>query len=418
MTLALFVFFLFLSALFSASETSFLASSPYTLAHLEKKGSKRARLVRRLLEQLETLLGTILIGNTLANVAAASLATALFASILPDDNQAVLLSTVVTTVLLLFFAEFNPKRIAAAKPHQTAVFLVHPIRLFAILFFPFVKVFAFLSNLLIRTGKGDAPHGRGALSVEETKIMLASGVKGLSGLRKKMITEILDIGSRPVREIMTPRPKVVSLNVESSRDEVLETIRSCAFTRFPVFRGRLDNIEGVLHARDIIPYLIDNKEFNIKELLRPPFFVPESASMEKVMLELQEKNLHQAIIIDEFGNMDGIVTLEDIIEEIVGEIEDEYDGERVDWLTRVDERTYLLMGAAPVKDINQRLSLGLPEKKHFSTLAGFLLDELGRIPREQDSLVYLGHVFTVAKMAKRHISLVRVRLGADEEPKP
>ncbi|MBM3297975.1 MAG: HlyC/CorC family transporter [Candidatus Aminicenantes bacterium] len=416
-TFVLFLFFLILSGLFSASETSFLASSPYTLAHLEKKGSKRARMILALKGRMETLLGTILIGNTLANVATASLATSLFVSLLADENQAVLLSTAATTLLLLFFAEFNPKRIAAARPHQTAFLLVHPIRLFVILFYPFVKVFAFLSNLLIRTGKDEDPQGRVALSEEETKILLASGVKGLSNLRKKMITEILDIGSRPVKDIMTPRPKVVALNVESTSREVLETIRSCAFTRFPVYRGRMDNVEGVLHARDTIPYLIDNKEFEIKDVLRPPIFVPESASMEKVMLELQEKNLHQAVVVDEFGNMEGIVTLEDIIEEIVGEIEDEYDGERKDWLSRVDERTYLLLGASPVKDINRRLSLGLPEKKNYSTLAGFLLDELGRIPAERDSLVYRGHLFTVAKMAKRHISLVRVRVGEDEEPR-
>jgi len=414
-TLLLLLIFLFFCVMFSASETAFIATNPYTLAHLEKKGSKRARLIRRMLARIETLLATILIGSTLANVATASLATAIFVSLIADRNQAVLVSTIVTTLLLLFLSEFNPKRIAAAKPLQISFLLVHPIRLFMILFYPLVKVFTFLSDIIIRPVRGESSPDRGMFSEEETKILLASGVKGMSSLRKRMVTEIMDIGSRPVKDIMTPRPKVVALNIEASAAEVLETIRSCAFTRFPVYRGRLDNVEGVLHARDIIPYIIDNKDFKLKDVLRPPYFVPESASLEKVMLGLQEKNLHQAIVIDEFGNTDGIVTLEDIIEEIVGEIEDEYDGERKDWLTRVDERTYLLMGEAPVKDVNRRLSLGLPEKKNYSTLAGFLLDELGRIPREQDSLVYLGHVFTVTKMSKRHISLVRVRLGAVEE---
>ncbi|MBN2199791.1 MAG: HlyC/CorC family transporter [Candidatus Aminicenantes bacterium] len=415
----LLLFFIFLfCVMFSASETAFIATNPYALAHLEKKGSIRARMIRRMLERIETLLATILIGSTLANVATASLATAIFVSLLADANQAVLVSTLVTTVILLFFSEFNPKRIAAARPLQVSLLLVHPIRLFMILFYPLVKVFTFLSDIFIRPGKDGSSRDRGALSVDETKIFLASGVKGMSSLRKRMVTETLDIGSRPIKDIMTPRPKVVALNIEASREEVLKTIRSCAFTRFPVYRGRLDNIEGILHARDIIPYLIDNKDFKLKDVLRPPYFVPESASLEKVMLGLQEKNLHQAVVVDEFGNADGIVTLEDILEEIVGEIEDEYDGERKDWLTRVDERTYLLMGAAPVKDINRRLLLGLPEKKTYSTLAGFLLHELGRIPREQDSLVYQSHVFTVMKMSKRQISLVRVRIGADEDGRP
>ena len=417
-SLLLYALFLILSALFSASETAFLTSSPFTLAHLEKEGSKRARSVLSLLNRLESFLATILIGNTLASAAAASLATSVFVSLIPDKNRAVLLATASTTVLLLIFSEFNPKRLAAAKPHQTATLLVYPIMAFTILFFPLIKVFTFLSNLFFRRKKAQDPQGRKALNEEETKIFLASGIKGISALRKKMISEILDIGSRPVKEIMTPRPLVKAIELSSSRQEILETLRSNKFTRFPVYQGRLDRVEGVLHARDIIPYLIDNNAFTLKDMLRKPFFVPESASMEKVMLQLQENGLHLAIVVDEFGNMEGIVTLEDIIEEIVGDIEDEYGGKEEGWLTPVDERTYLIKGAASVKDINEHLALGLPEKKNYTTLTGFLLEEYGKIPREQDSLEYHGHVLTVMKMAKQHISLVQVRLKPDGEAQP
>ncbi|HEX9903133.1 MAG TPA: hemolysin family protein [Acidobacteriota bacterium] len=417
-SLLLYALFLILSALFSASETAFLTSNAYTLAHLEKKGSKRARSVLALLNRIDSFLATILIGNTLANTAAASLATSIFVSFMPDKNRAVLLATASTTVLLLFFSEFNPKRMAAAKPHQTAFLLVYPIMAFRILFYPLIKVFTFLSNLFFRRTRRQEPQGRRVLNEEETKIMLASGVKGMSALRKKMISEILDIGSRPVKEIMTPRPLVKAIELDSSRQEILEAVRSSMFTRFPVYRGRLDNIEGVLHSRDIIPYLIDNNEFTLKDVLRKPFFVPESASMEKVMLQLQENGLHLAIVVDEFGNMGGIVTLEDIIEEIVGDIEDEYGGKEEGWLTRLDERTYLIKGAASVKDVNEHLTLDLPEKKDYTTLAGFLLEEHGKIPREQDSLEYRGHIFTVVKMAKQHISLVRIRLKSEPEAQP
>jgi len=417
-SLLLYALFLILSALFSASETAFLTSNAYTLAHLEKKGSKRARSVLALLNRIDSFLATILIGNTLANTAAASLATSIFVSFMPDKNRAVLLATASTTVLLLFFSEFNPKRMAAAKPHQTAFLLVYPIMAFRILFYPLIKVFTFLSNLFFRRTQRQEPQGRRVLNEEETKILLASGVKGMSSLRKKMISEILDIGSRPVKEIMTPRPLVKAIELDSSRQEILEAVRSSMFTRFPVYRGRLDNIEGVLHSRDIIPYLIDNNEFTLKDVLRKPFFVPESASMEKVMLQLQENGLHLAIVVDEFGNMGGIVTLEDIIEEIVGDIEDEYGGKEEGWLTRLDERTYLIKGAASVKDVNEHLTLDLPEKKDYTTLAGFLLEEHGKIPREQDSLEYRGHIFTVVKMAKQHISLVRIRLKSEPEAQP
>jgi putative hemolysin len=417
-SLLLYALFLMLSALFSASETAFLASNVYTLTHLEKEGSKRARSILALLDRIESLLATILIGNTLVNVAAASLATSIFVSFIPDRNRAVLLATAATTILLLFFAEFNPKRMAAAKPHQAALLLVYPIMAFHILFYPFIKVFTFLSNLLFRRTQTEMAQGRRPLSEEETKIMLSSGVKGLSALRKKMISEILDIGSRPVKEIMTPRPLVKAIELDASRQEILKAIRSSAFTRFPVYRGRLDNVEGVLQSRDIVPYLIDNKEIILKDVLHKPFFVPESASMEKVMLQLQENGLHLAIVVDEFGNMEGIVTLVDIIEEIVGDIEDEYGGKEEGWLTRLDERTYLIKGAASVKDINKHLALGFPEKKNYTTLAGFLLEEHGKIPREQDSLTYRGHLLTVMKMAKQHISLVRVELKPGEEKRP
>jgi len=417
-SLLLYALFLILSALFSASETAFLTSNAYTLAHMEKEGSKRARSVLSLLNRLESFLATILIGNTLVNAAAASLATSIFVSLIPDKNRAVLLATASTTVLLLFFSEFNPKRMAAAKPHQAAMLLVYPIKAFTVLFYPLIKVFTFLSNLFFRKTPAQDPQGRKTWSEEETKLLLASGVKGISALRKKMISEILDIGSRPVKEIMTPRPQVKAIELNSSTPEILDAIRSCPYTRFPIYRDRLDNVEGVLHARDIIPYLIDNKEFNLSGMLRKPFFVPESASMEKVMLQLQENGLHLAIVVDEFGNMEGIVTLEDIIEEIVGDIEDEYGGKEEGWLTPVEQGVYLIKGAASVKDINEHLALGLPEKKNYTTLAGFLLEEHGKIPREQDQLEYRGHLFTVAKMAKQHISLVQVRLKPDPEAQP
>jgi putative hemolysin len=417
-SLLLYAFFLILSALFSASETAFLASNVYTLTYMEKEGSKRAHSILGLLDRIESFLATILIGNTLASVAAASLATSIFVSLIPDKNRAVLLATAATTILLLFFAEFNPKRMAAAKPHQVAFLLVYPVMAFHVLFYPFIKVFTFLSYLLFRTTRTEMAKGRKSLSEEETKIMLSSGVKGLSALRKKMISEILDIGSRPVREIMTPRPLVKAIELDASRQEILKAIRSYEFTRFPVYRGRLDNVEGVLQTRDIVPYLIDNKAFVLTDVLRKPFFVPEYASMEKVMLQLQENGLPLAIVVDEFGNMEGIVTLEDIIEEIVGGIEDEYVAKEEGWLTRLDERTYLIKGAASVKDINKHLALGLPEKKNYTTLAGFLLEEHGKIPREQDSLTYRGHLLTVMKMAKQHISLVRVQLKPKEEERP
>lgn len=409
----LFLLFLLLSAFFSSSETAIIASNPYTLDYLDKEGSKRARLVKQMMRKLENLLVTILFGNTLVNTAAASVATFIFASFMPDKREAVLLATISTTFLILFFGEINPKTFAAYNPVKVALWFIHPLRLFIVLFYPFVKVFAISSRLISRSSREQEGGKRNALNEEETKILLTTGIKGMSTLRKKMIAGILDIGSRPVKEIMVPRPQIKAIEISSPFTHILDTILSSGYSRFPVYRGRLDNVEGLIHAKDIIPHLIDNKDFSIKSLLRPPLFVPESATVEKVLLQMQENTVHLAFVVDEFGNMEGIVTLEDIIEEIIGDIQDEYDDKAEEWFHEEAENVYLVKGRAPVKEIRHLLHLDLPQKGEYTTLAGFFLFEFGRIPREGDVLTYKGCQFIVEKMTKRHISLIRIRLNPE-----
>jgi len=415
---ALLLFFLCLlvSAFFSSSETAFIASSPYSLEYREKKGSKRAGLVRRILVRTNDFLATILIGNTLVNVAAASIATSVFVTLVPDRSRAVLFATVTTTLFLLIFAEINPKTFAAHNPLRTALLFSYPVRALMVIFFPFVKLLSFITGLLVPSSRRrrDGPASR--LSEEEIRIILLSGSRGLSALRRKMISGALDINARPVKEIMIPRPEVKAIEIDWPWSRVLETVRSAGYSRYPVYRGRFDNIEGTIHTKDIISYVIDNKDFNVRSILHRPLFVPELASLEKVLLQMQESAVHMAFVVDEFGNMEGIVTLEDIIEEVVGEIRDEHDGTAEDCFARLSDRIYLVKGSAPIKEANARLSLGLPERKDYTTLAGFFLYEFGRIPAEKDSLEFGGSRLTVAKMNKRHVSLIRIELGAAKGP--
>jgi len=416
--LILFFLFLLLSAFFSSSETSFIAASPYKLDYLEKKGSRRAELVKRLLKKADNLLATILIGNTLVNAAAASVATFIFVSLIQNKNHAILFATLTTTILILILSEITPKTYAAYNPIKISFLFVQPIRFFVIIFFPFVKAFTFISSLIFPSSIKKRSGFSRSLNEEEIKVLLTKGIKGMSSLRKKMISGVLDIASRPVSEIMIPRPQVRAIEIKSSKQQILEMILSDGFSRFPVYRGRLDNIEGVIHAKDIIPYLVDNKEFNIRNILRKPFFIPESASLEKTLLQMQETTSHLVFIVDEFGNMEGIVTLEDIIEEIVGEIRDEYDLKEEDLIIQIEENVYAIKGRTSVKDINQRLALSIPEKRQYSTLAGFLLSEFGKIPRESEILNYKNYKFVVEKMIKRHINLIRLILEPEkDEPK-
>jgi putative hemolysin len=411
----LFFVCLLLSAFFSSSETAFIAVNPYSLEYQEKKGSRRASLIRKALGRTNDLLATILIGNTLVNAAAASIATSVFTGLLADRNQAVLYATAATTLLILVFGEINPKTFAAHNPLRTVHFAAYPIRVLMVLFYPLVRLFLLLTGLVMPSSRArrDDPHH--LLGEEEIKIALHAGSRGLSALRRKMISGALDIGSRPIKEIMVPRPEIKAFEVGASAEDILQAVRSTGFSRYPVFRGRLDNIVGLLHAKDLVGYLIDNKEFNAASALRTPLFVPELASLEKVLLQMQEKAVHMALVVDEFGNVDGLVTLEDIIEELVGEIRDEHDAKIEDWITRLGGQGHLVRGSAPVKEVNARLSLGIPEKRDYTTFAGFFLFEFGRIPHEKDTLDFRGHRLTVVKMSKRHISLIQVAPVAGEE---
>jgi putative hemolysin len=416
-SILLFILFLLLSAFFSASETALISCNPYTLDFLEKKGSRRARLIKRQLARVDQMLAAILIGNNLVSIAAASIATLIFLSIMPDRRHAALFATLSTTLLILFFSEINPKTFAAYHPLKVSLLVIQPIRLFVILFYPLVKGFTFFSRLFFRAAPGEGRAQARSLSEEEIRLLLTTGIKGMSSLRKRMIGGVMDIGARPVKEIMIPRLELRAIEINSSDRHILETVLSTEYSRLPVYRGRLDNIEGLVHTKDIIPYLIDNKEIDVNKILRQPFFVPESASIEKVLIQMQENAVHLAFVVDEFGTLEGIVTLEDIIEEIVGDIRDEYDETPAEWIHRDSKNVYVVKGNASVKELCQRLPLGLPQTGEFTTLAGFLFYKFGRIPREHDTLEHRGNQYVVEKMNKRHISLVRIILKSGPSEK-
>jgi putative hemolysin len=271
-----------------------------------------------------------------------------------------------------------------------------------------VKAFTFLSSLIFRSSREERPGISRTMTEDETKVLLTKGIKGMSAFRKRMIEEIMDLASRPVKEIMTPRPQVKAIEVGASKQQILEIIQTEGFSRFPVYRGRFDHIEGLIHAKDIIPYLIDNKDINLAEFLRKPLFIPESASVERVLLQMKDSAVHLAFVVDEFGSMEGIVTFEDIIEEIVGDIQDEHDDKEEAWYQAVADHVFIIKGSAAIKAINEKLPLKLPELREYTTLAGFFLYEFGRIPHEKEALDFEGHRFIVEKMNKRHISLIRV----------
>jgi putative hemolysin len=406
----LFVLCLLLSAFFSSSETAFVAVNPFSLEAREREGSRGAALARKVKGRTNELLATILIGNTLVNAAAASIATSVFVSLLPpaERGRAVLYATAATTLLLLVFSEMNPKSFAVHNPVRVTILFAYPIRAAMFALAPLAKLFSVMTGWLVPSSRTEQIGPYRALTEEEARIALHAGARGLSTLRRRIVSGALEIGSRPVREIMVPRPEIKAIAVDAPASEVLATIRTTGYSRYPVYRLRLDSIEGVVHAKDVIGYLIDKKDFVAKEIMREPIFVPESASLEKVLREMQEKAVHMAFAVDEFGNVEGLVTLEDIIEEIVGEIQDEHDDQAGAWYQQLEGGRYLIAGAAPVKDVNALLRLGIPEKKHYTTLAGFFLSVCGRLPHEKEWIDFGGRRLTVERMSKRRIALIEI----------
>jgi len=406
--LILFSLFLLLSAFFSSSETAFIATAPFKIKPLEKEGNRKAKLVRKMSAKIDNLLATILIGNTLVNAAAASIATSIFVSFIPDKNQAVLYATILTTFLILIFSEITPKTYAAHDPVKLSLLFVRPLRFFVVVFYPVVKAFMSFSRLVFPSLKKKDFGMAHALSEKEIKFLLSMGIKGMSTLRKKMIDAILEIGSRPVKEIMIPWSQTKTVEINAPMEEILHLIQSEGHSRFPVYRESLDNIAGVIHAKDLIPSLVKGKEHNLEDLLRPPLFIPESSSLESTLRMMLDRARHLVFIVNEFGNIGGIVTMEDILEEIVGEIQDEHDPEVEELITRTAKDVYVLKGKISINELNKKLSLGLPLKKEYTTLAGYFLNEFGRIPKKGDTLDYNGYSLTVEKMAKRHIETIRI----------
>lgn len=405
---ALFLLCLFLSAFFAASETAFISANPFKLSSLEAKGVRRAALIQKVRARLDRFLTTILVGNTLVNIAAASLATFLAVSLLPQNkNQAVFLATITTTGLILLFGEIGPKTLAAYHPLKLALSLVQPLRFFLFLLSPISRAIAGLIHLFVPT-TSQTPRPD-LLSEEEMKLMIMAGGNSLPQEKRQMLSAVLTITTRPIKEIMVPRPQVKAIEINCPPEKIIETILSSEFSRYPVYRGRMENIEGILYVKDLLPYLVEGRNFELKNLLHPPLFLPESASLEAALREMRTRAVHMALVVDEFGSVEGILTLEDILEEIVGEIRDETDDLAEEkWLEKKEGDIYYLRGRAPIKEIRETLGLEIPQSREYTTLAGFLLFHFGRFPQEKETLDYGPYRFTVEKITRRHLSLIKI----------
>ncbi|MBZ5553481.1 MAG: hemolysin family protein [Acidobacteriia bacterium] len=418
---------LFALAVFAAcSETALFAVNRYYIKGLAAKGNYRAKLVLAVIRRPERILATILFMSTLANVAMAAVTSTLVADLILDPHRDLVLAsaTILLTIVLLIFAEITPKTIAARHADRLALALIQPLRVMMALAQPVVVVGSGVANLIARHLDTEERKAPNLSDVALHSIIDESGVDSASTDRQKMLRGVLSLSDLAVKSVTIPRPEVTALSVDATAEEVFQTIRASGYSRIPVYRKNLDNIVGILHAKDVLPGLFERIQdlnrsrapMELVHVMRKPLFVPDTAKVDVTLKYMQRNHIHLAVVIDEHGGMEGIVTLEDLLEQIVGEIQDEHDFE-LDAIRHLSDESMLVDGDISIREMNKRLKLRLPESSHYSTLAGFLLAQSGRILVKGEEVVFDQWKFLVVETEGRRLVKVRMeRYLAEPEP--
>ena len=399
---------IFASAFFSSAETALTALGEARVSSLIDSGGKRAALLRLWQKHPDRILSALLLGNTLVNVALGSL-TALMA----DEagySHAIAILTGVTTVMLLIFGEITPKTFAKRHASGYAVFIMPLVALVYWLLFPLAWVFVQIPRALGRLTK--MPGSAESVTSQELEYMIELGARqgSIDKLREELLSSVLAFTEVLVKEIMIPRTQVVALEESASYDEALKVVTESELSRIPVYRGSLDEVVGVLHAKSLLADVrkgIAPAEFKIARYVKPAFFVPEVMKVSRLLTEMQRRKTHLAIVVDEFGGTSGIVTLEDVMEEIVGEIHDESDVE--DKRVKVLSDGVLLADAqVGIRELEEHLGVEFPEGGDYETLGGFLTATAGRVPPAGSLVVWGGLTFTVKAADDRRVLKVEI----------
>ena len=399
---------LLLSAFFSSAETAFISLQRIRLEHLVSTKVKRAGLVARMTERPEKLLSTILLGNNFFNTAAAALATVLAVSIWKEWGA--LIATIGITVVLLIFCETTPKTTATQHAERLSLVFARPIEVLAWLLTPFVVVLSWIASGFSKL-VGGTPVPRSLVSEEEIRTMISVGHKEgeVEEAEAEMLHKVFDFGDRPVREVMVPRPEVVCIERGSKINDFLALYAQSPQSRFPVFQENMDNVMGILSIKDVLMAqakgTIDGQSV-IDGLVRPAYLTPETKRISELFAEMRDKNYQMSVVVDEFGGTAGIVSLNRLVEEIVGPVGDELAVVEKEYEV-INEYTFQIDGGMRIEEANEEMELELPEGD-YETVAGFVLDLLGHIPRENEQLRYKGLKLVVTEMRGPRIEKIEL----------
>ncbi len=366
------------------------------------------------MDNARQLLISIVVGNTIVNITTASIAAILTfrlcAALGFPEKIGILLDIIVVTFVLLVTSEILPKVIAVRKPAPFARKASGLLNFFYYIFYPISFPLARFTSLL--QNQMGLRREKALLSEEELKTLADVGEEhgALQKDEKEMIHSIFEFGETMVKEIMVPRTDMVCVNINTPINQLMQIVRKKLHSRIPVYEDRIDNILGILYVKDLLPFITSRTKEKIKlqKLTRPAYFVPEQKKIDELLREFQKERIHIALVVDEYGGIAGLVTLEDIIEEIVGEIQDEYDKE-LPLYKELEDGSYIVNGRMPLEEINEELHLNLPTEEGVETISGFILSLLGSLPTAHELVEYDGYRFVVEEVAKNRILKVRIQ---------
>ncbi|MCI8464724.1 MAG: HlyC/CorC family transporter [Lachnospiraceae bacterium] len=407
------ILLLFLSAFFSSAETALLTVSQVRIRTLIEEGNKRAATLERVISNKGKMLSAILIGNNVVNLSASSLITTLV--IKKFGNAYVGIATGVITLLILIFGEISPKTMATLKAESVALRIAGTISALMKLLTPVIFIVNLLARGFLRLMRVDPDAKADVMTEKELRTIVdVSHEEGvIESEERKMINNVVDFGDAQAKDIMVPRIHMVFAREDASYDELLEIYRESMFTRIPVYRDTTDNVVGIINMKDLLFYK-KGSPFRLQDYLREAYFTYEFKKTSELFIDMRQNSMSLAIVLDEYGATAGLVTLEDLLEEIVGEIRDEYDEDELKSLQKIGEREYRVEGSMKLDDINDALELSL-SSEDYDSVGGLIIGELDHLPAAKESITNQGIRFVVESINKNRIEWVKMYLPEPEE---
>ena len=403
-----------LSSFFSSAETAMTTVNKIRIQSLAEQGNKRAVILEKIISNSPKMLSTVLIGNNIVNMSVSSLMTTLTIKIL--GNAYVGITTGILTLLILIFGEITPKNLATIHAEKLSLAYSRIIYGLMILLTPVVFIVNKITEGVLVILHVNPDEKANAMTEHELRTLVNVGEKDgvIENEEKQMIYNVFDLGDAIAKDVMVPRVNVTFADIDSSYDELIDLFREDKFTRLPVYQETKDNVVGTINMKDLLLY-DKEKEFHIRDFMREAYFTYEYKNISELLVEMRQASFNIAIVLDEYGETSGLITLEDILEEIVGEIHDEYDENEEDFVQEVGEREYLIEGSTNLDDLNDRLDLDLTSEE-YDSVGGFIIEHLDRLPEIGDGVTTEDDIhLVVEKLDKNRIESVHLYLP---EPKP